>query len=140
LSTHITEARLTFGGKKVNIWLRDFHPEAHMGAELETSWDVFEIFDLQTTVKLELLQLPPVERELAVAALEEFFEVVVSVIVNPRRAFMKFGQEISGLGLLRRFLVGGSRGIRVRWDSAMFDARRDEFGAIQISSIRMIQR
>jgi hypothetical protein len=76
------------------------------------------------------------EQDLAKADLYEFLDVMFSMIFNPCETHRIY-QEVIGLNDLQDFLSSGASSIRVLWNSLIFSARHDEFGAIVVTDLTM---
>lgn len=102
--------------------------------------DVFDVFDVCHSAAPRIAGLASEDYELAVSDLEGFFEVMMTMIYAPGKAYERYGQEIAGLGDLQGFLLGRFSVLSVRWDYTRFKTSRDEFGAVRIISLRMLRR
>jgi hypothetical protein len=103
----------------------------------QSDWDVFEVFDLDNSTKLQLVRLGDHVRLVALSDLMGFFELLLVMLVNPDEAARRFGGEVVGLDELQSFLNGDCAALAIAWNCSRFKASRNEFGAVIISSLRM---
>ena len=84
------------------------------------SWDVFEVLDTSCAVREQICRLEPVAREFCLSDIDEFFELVLRMLIDSGAAIDEQGARIRNLGLLAQFLFGTIRALRVDWTHSSF--------------------
>jgi hypothetical protein len=103
-----------------------------MTVENEAYWTVFEILDLTDQAADRVRALDSLDRPLFYDDFENFFEVVMRMLISPVQALHSLKNEVSNLHLLRKFLRNELRGIIAEWGHFRLFVRRSEFGGLLI--------